>query len=446
MNTTRERERLLESWSRYLVDAARQGAITGKPITTITQAGGIAGPRAGALEIYCGLDAGRLMAALIANDAAMLRPTIPWSFPGAPQVYMSGPYLRVEAGWPPELSETMIRLSELNPHPYDDGRWIVGKNEMGRTVVASLNDRTPHWLISGGTGSGKSVALRGAVKQLSHDPRTRLVLLDGKMGEGLGPASHLPGIVGPVATDGAAIRAALTWAAVEMVHRYEVGGHDGRVVVVFDEFQEFADDGAIVGLMRKLAAQGRAAGVHLLAATQHPTVDAFGDKSTRRNLTGKLALRVEDPDASRVAVGGKTPRADRLLGAGDAYTIAPARVQRVQVAYIGPGELQAGGPARPELDEWPEPDPESAGRDLPADRGPGRPSRPFGGAELAIAIISMTQDEGRPALKARLERAGIRPGGVDRLRELMAIAREATSTLDREHYELLFTGEGDDDD
>lgn len=444
MNLIHQRERLLEAWSRYLVDAARQGALTGKPIT-ITRIEGIAGPRAGALEIYCGLDAGRLMAALAANDAAMLRPLIPWQFPGAPQAYMTGSFLRVEAGWTEELSETKIRLADLNRRPYDNGRWVVGRSELGATVICALNDKTSQFLVSGATGSGKTVLMRSVILQLSRDPKNRLVLLDGKLAEGLGPAGHLPGVVGPVATDGPAIRAALTWAVAEMTRRYRAGEHDGRLVILFDEFQEFTDDPTIVGLMRKIAAQGRGAGVHLVAGTQHPALSAFGDRSTRRNLTGKIALRVEDPDASRVAVGGKTPRADRLYGAGDAYTISPTRVQRVQVAYVSADELLAAGSGRPEFAEWPEPDPESIGHDLPADRGPGRPSRPFSGAELAIAVISFVNDEGRPALKSRLEQAGLRPPGVERLRELMAIAREAASTFDREHYDLLFRGDADEE-
>ena len=196
-------------------------------------------------------------------------------------------------------------------------------------------------LVSGQTGSGKSVALRSAVLQLARDPDNRLVLVDGKMGEGLAGLAHLPGVVGPVAIDAPAARAALGWAAVQMRERYQVGNGGGRVVVVVDEFQEWSGDAVFVDLMRKLAAQGRAAHVHLIAATQHPAVDAFGDSTTRRNLTGKLALRVGDPDASRVAVGGNLPRADYLLGAGDAYAVGPGACHRVQMAYVGQPDIDA---------------------------------------------------------------------------------------------------------
>ena len=241
------------------------------------------------------MESWRLLQALRQHDAATLRQFVPWAFTGEPVAFMAGRFVRVEAGWPEWLAEGMIRLSDLSERPKDASRWVVGKNENGRTVSVGLNDRTPHYLVSGATGSGKSVALRNALLQLSRHHENRLVLLDGKYGESLRLVEHLPGVVGPVAVEGPEVRAALGWACQEMRLRYE-NGHAGRVVVAFDEFQEFVGDPVIVALMKRIAAQGRGAGVHLLAATQHPTVDAFGDPAVRRNLTGKLALMVADAD------------------------------------------------------------------------------------------------------------------------------------------------------
>ena len=180
------RDNLLTSWARHLAKAARQGALTGRPcpvsrIETI----------AGALEIFAGLGSGHLLRALSKNDAAVLRQFIPWHFPGQPQVYMAGRYVRCEAGWPAHLASTTIRLDELCEKPERGGRWVAGMSESGAVVILSLSDRTLHLLISGATGSGKSVKLRSAVLQLSRDPDNSILLIDGKMGEST--AGRAPG-------------------------------------------------------------------------------------------------------------------------------------------------------------------------------------------------------------------------------------------------------------
>jgi len=91
------RDSLLATWARYIADAAHSGALTGKPCP-ISRVETIAGPRAGAIEMYCGLEAGRLLRALSRNDCAALRQFIPWQFTGEPQVFMSrrapGVYVR----------------------------------------------------------------------------------------------------------------------------------------------------------------------------------------------------------------------------------------------------------------------------------------------------------------------------------------------------------------
>jgi len=420
------KQKYLAEWARFLLNAAHQAAFTPRPITLDIR--GIAGPRAGALEIAAGIYAPNLLAALQKQDTARLRQFIPWDFDGAPAAFMRGRYVRVEAGWPSELAETMVRLSDLCQKPRLDGRWVVGKNEMGATVVAGLNDQTPHWLLGGATGSGKTICLRNAVIQLSRDQDNQILLLDGKYGEGLGSLAHLPGVVGPVATDGPSARSALTWAAGQMQARYasktEGGNGHGRLVVAIDEFQEWAGDPQFVALLSKLAAQGRGAGVHLLAATQHPTVDAFGSPATRRNLNGKLALRVGDPDASRVAVGGNLPRADYLLGAGDTYAIGAGSCHRVQGAFVDEADLNDRGEWQ--IDEWEYPDAEAIGQDIPTNG-----IRPFNGPELGAALLAASQEppEGRVVFQRRLEEAGLPRRGNDQTVELLGLARQMREWL-----------------
>jgi hypothetical protein len=426
-----DRKNLLTSWAHYLANAARDGALTGRacPISRVET---ISGPRAGVLEIFAGLESGRLLRALSKVDCATLRQFIPWRFTGEPQAYMSGRYVRCEAGWPDGLAEQMIRLGDLCEKPEGGGRWVAGKSETGATVVPGLNDRTPHFLFSGATGSGKSVALKSAILQLSADPTNVIVLVDGKMGESLKAVERLPNIVGPCAVDGPQIRNTLAWVAGQMRQRYEAGYHDGRIIVVFDEFQEMAGDVVISDLLRKLAAQGRAAAVHLLAATQHPTVDAFGDASTRRNLTGKVALRVGDADASRVAVGGATPRADHLLGAGDSYTVAPGNCHRVQLAYVDEREITAGENGGPSwrFSRWPEYEPDNIGQELP------EVGWSYTGDELGVSLVSAARGEGRPSLVGRLQEAELGRPGSERAARLLQLGRDTHDWLQRNGYVL----------
>ncbi|MBN1661046.1 MAG: hypothetical protein JXA93_21810 [Anaerolineae bacterium] len=428
MHIEHARARLLEEWARYLSGAATQSAFTRRPLTLRIQ--GVIGPRAGALELYAGVEAPKLLTALARNNAALLRQFVPWSFTGEPAAYMSGRFVRVEAGWPPELAETMIRLADLSNKPEKGGRWVAGKTENGATVVMGLTDATSNYLVSGQTGSGKTVALRSVVLQLSRDQENRIVLVDGKMGEGLGSLAHLPGVVGPVATDGPTARAALGWVTTEMKRRYQTGDRTGRVIAVVDEFQEWADDAVFVDLLNKLAAQGRAARVHLIAATQHPTVSAFGHEATRRNLTGKLALRVGDPDASRVAVGGNLPRADYLLGQGDAYAVGPGACHRVQMAYVSEAEIETSGAGEWEMEDWGDLDGEAVGLDVPAQQAGWQ----YNGAELAQAIIAAVEEEGRPKLIKRLQSAGLGKPGSERAARLLTLGRETKEALFAARY------------
>jgi len=235
--------------------------------------------------------------------------------------------------------------------------------------------------------------------------------------------------VGPCAVDGAPVRGALGWAAAEMRRRYQAGNREGRVIVVVDEFQELVADEVVVGLLRKLVTQGRAAHVYNLMSTQHPTVSAFGDSSIRRNLVGKVALHVLDADASRVAVGGATPRADRLLGAGDSYTVGPGACHRVQLAYVDEREIGAAGYGSWRFPRWPEYEAEGVGQDLPVGWS-------YGGDELAISLVSAAEEEGRPALVERLQAHGLGRPGSGRAARGLALGREAYGWLVGNGYNL----------
>lgn len=425
---------LLTRWTQNLLGALQAGAL-GK--VTVRAVETVCGPRAGALEIDAGLSTGDLLRTLTANDAALHRQFVPWPFAGEPAVYLTGRWLRLEAGWPDTLAEKDIPLSALGRFPVGGGRWVAGKNEAGATVTLGLDDTKPHYLIGGWTGSGKTWALRAALAQLARDGHNRLILVDAKYGASLGCLGGLPGLVGPVATDLPTAKQALSWAVVTMRRRYETGDRRGRLIVAVDEVQELQADAGAVELLRRLVVQGRGAGVHVILGTQHPTKDAFGDPAIKRNLPGRLALRVEDAVASNVVIGGPAPRADHLLGAGDAYAVIPGAVQRLQLAYIPERELPTDG--RPELTDWPAYDAEAAGT-LPENRG-GFAVSP---TEAAVSILAACLGKGQPTLKAMVEKAtGQRPGG-SRADRLLVYGREAYAWLQSEGWDLCDGGDAED--
>lgn len=409
-----QRKTLLREWASYLISAAETGGLSGRPVA-ISRVQTIAGPRAGALELTAGIDAGRIKRALQADDCALARQFVPWRFTGDPSVFMSSRYVRVEAGWPPELAETSIRLPDLGQRPNNGGRWLAGKNELGQVVTLGLSDQTPHWLLAGATGSGKSIGLQAAGLQLGQDPHNRLILLDGKYGDGLGPLAHLPTRVGPLVTDPDVALGALAWATRDMQRRYTHRNDPSRLIILWDEPQEWlADSPPLVALTRRILAQGRAARVHVILATHHPTVSQLRDPTIGRNLVGRFALRVADYDASRAIVGRSDPRADRLMGAGDAYWIAPHATHRGQGVLIDDRDLRALPTGDPLLDDWPEYTAEDLGQE---------PSH-FSGNEIGCAIVAAHLGKGRPTLRKMVhDQTNQLPGG-SRSQRLQHIGRE----------------------
>ena len=174
-----DRLEYLTRWAGSLAQAAAAGALGGKPIT-VRSIETVRGPRAGAVEVDAGIDAGKLLKVMSRDDSALHRQFVPWQFTGDPQCYMVGRYVRLEAGWPTSLAEADITLDSLGQHPHDGGRWIAGKNELGATITLGVSDAVPHWLFGGFTGSGKTYAMRSAVAQLGNDALNRFVLIDAK--------------------------------------------------------------------------------------------------------------------------------------------------------------------------------------------------------------------------------------------------------------------------
>jgi len=432
------RQGLLQGWAGRIDEAAVRGVLTSQPLT-IRKISYVTGPRAGALEIDAGLDAGRLYRALSADDMALTRQFVTWNFVGTPACYLQGRYIRIEAGWEDGMAQKNISVRDLNARPTASGHWLAGMNENGRSVVLHFSDSAPHFLVCGATGSGKSVCVRSQVAQLSLRG-DQLVLIDGKFSDGLRDLDHLAGIAGPLATTIESARAALAWVIAVMTRRYETNERNPqRLCVVIDEVQELITDQAIAEMIRRIAAQGRAAKVSLILTTQHPTAKALGDDPTiKRNITGRIALMVSDSVASQVAIGQSTPRADWLLGSGDAYIVVPGQVQRLQIAYYERRELSKLLIEQPQLPSWPD----YVAEDLPVNPNVAR----YSGKELALSLIGAYHGVGLPSLLRELEAAGLgRPGNV-RGDRLLKLGRVELEELRASGWDLCLTDETEDDD
>jgi len=436
-----ERAQLIANWARLINVNAASGALLKEPVGLKIRA--VLGPRAAALEILAGVHAGPLLDLMNRSDKALLRQLIPWEFVGVPAAFMQNRYVRLEAGWPFSLAEAEIRLSRAGldfQKLADEGAWVVGRDEHGRKIGTSFKDRTTHFLLGGATGSGKTTAIQEALTILSHSPSNRFVLIDGKLGDSLGPFRDLTGRVGPLALDLESAKAALAWVHGEMLDRYRRKGEgetlEDRIIVVFDEFQQWAEDEVVAAYMAKIAAQGRAAKVHLMMATQHPTVGVFGDPATPREIAGRLALYVTDSDASRVVVGSSDPRADRLLGAGDAYYLAPGICHRVQVYWVDKNDFEHLPLGEPELEAWP-------AYSL-ADNGPdvGR-LKPVTAHEAALAVRTAIapsyrgRPRGRGYLADLMSGADLDAAGTGRLDRILQFGRSLAQHLQESEDVML---------
>ncbi|MDQ5847763.1 MAG: DNA translocase FtsK 4TM domain-containing protein, partial [Pseudomonadota bacterium] len=253
----------------------------------------------------------------------------------------------------------------------------LGKDIAGNPVVVDLA-RMPHLLVAGTTGSGKSVALNAMILSLLYKSelrQVRLILIDPKMLE-LSVYQDIPHLLAPVVTDMKHAVNALTWCVAEMDRRYKLmnwiavrnlSGFNHKVadrkiedpftvdsgtpqplqpmphiVVVIDEL---ADLMMVVGkkveeLITRLAQKARAAGIHLVLATQRPSVDVITGL-IKANIPARIAFQVSSKVDSRTILDQSG--AEALLGAGDMLYLPPGTglPQRVHGAFVADHEVHS---------------------------------------------------------------------------------------------------------
>lgn len=287
----------------------------------------------------------------------------------------------------PNVEREMVRLKEVLDDPsYQQSKSPLtvglGKDISGRSVVADLC-KMPHLLVAGTTGSGKSVGLNAMLLSIlykSSPKEVRMILIDPKMLE-LAVYDNIPHLLTPVVTDVKESANALRWCVAEMEHRYQlmaalgvrnISGYNERVnraitqkkplldplwhpsqsekpeplaplpyiVVLIDEF---ADMMMVVGkkveeYIARLAQKARAAGVHLILATQRPSVDVITGL-IKANIPTRIAFQVSSRIDSRTILD--QPGADQLLGHGDMLFLPPGVgiCQRIHGAFVGDDEV-----------------------------------------------------------------------------------------------------------
>ncbi|KGR77668.1 DNA translocase FtsK [Ureibacillus sinduriensis] len=230
----------------------------------------------------------------------------------------------------------------------------LGLDLTGKPVTIDLR-KMPHGLIAGATGSGKSVCINSILVSLLYkaDPNElKLMLIDPKMVE-LAPFNHIPHLVSPVITDVKAATAALKWAVEEMERRYQLFAHVGvrdlprynkladskgehghklpYILIVIDELADLMmmSPADVEEAICRIAQKARACGIHLIVATQRPSVDVITGL-IKSNIPTRIAFAVSSQVDSRTILDSQG--AERLLGRGDMLYLgngmsAPIRLQ-----------------------------------------------------------------------------------------------------------------------
>lgn len=233
----------------------------------------------------------------------------------------------------------------------------LGKDIAGNIVVADLG-KMPHLLVAGSTGSGKSVCINTIIASIlfrASPDEVRLILVDPKVVE-LTNYNGIPHLLTPVVTNAKQAASALHWAVVEMEKRYvlfaeaqvrEINRYNEEadvklpfIVIIIDELADLMMVAAVdvEDAILRLAQKARAAGIHLILATQRPSVDVITG-IIKANIPSRIAFAVSSQTDSRTILdmGG----AEKLLGKGDMlfYPIGANRPQRVQGAFVSDEEL-----------------------------------------------------------------------------------------------------------
>lgn len=293
---------------------------------------------------------------------------------------MAAPDVRIEAPIPgkaavgievPNKEISMVHLRDLlEAQEFAQSgsklTMALGKDIAGNPIVADLA-KMPHLLIAGATGSGKSVCLNTLIASIlfkATPDEIKLLMIDPKMVE-LATYNGIPHLVSPVVTDPKKAATSLRWAVKEMEHRYELFAAAGvrditrynkifktrdsgcsglplpLIVVIIDELADLmmVAPADVEDAVCRLAQMARAAGIHLVVATQRPSVDVITGL-IKANIPSRVSFAVSSQIDSRTILD--MAGAEKLLGKGDMlfFPVGASKPVRVQGAYLSDREVE----------------------------------------------------------------------------------------------------------
>ena len=381
----------------------------------------------------------------------------------------------------PNDQQVMVRLRELiETSPVDADKMRIpmylGKDVSGRPLVVDLT-KMPHLLIAGRTGTGKSVCLNTLIMSMlmTRSPEdVRMLMVDPKMVE-LSPYKRIPHLMHPVITDMKKAEAVLGWAVDKMEERYDLLARCGvrhldsynklsraerlermgvseldeeadaipdrmpYIIIIADEMADMMMTSGkdVEGHIIRLAQKSRAVGIHLVLATQKPTVDVITGL-IKSNLPARISFQVSSRTDSRVVLDENG--AERLLGNGDMLYLAPgtSHLIRAQGTYVSAEEVDRAidffSDCEPQYSD------ELARLNSSAARG-GGPGASRDRDDLYDQAVDVIVREGRGSTSLLQRALGIGYGRAARLIDYMAedgIVGEFNGSQARE---VLFTAE-----
>ena len=262
----------------------------------------------------------------------------------------------------PNSSRENVYLSEILSNVDFNKRDIklpiaLGKNISGIPIVGDLTSM-PHLLIAGTTGSGKSVCINTIILSLlyRHAPdKCKFILIDPKMLE-LSAYEGIPHLLCPVITEAKKAASVLGWVVKEMENRYKLMTKEGvrnidsynnkhtlampYIVVVVDEMSDLmlVAGKEIENYIQKLSQMARAAGIHIIMATQRPSVDVITG-TIKANFPTRISFQVTSKIDSRTILGEQG--AEQLLGKGDMLYMSSAnRIVRIHAPFVSDNEIE----------------------------------------------------------------------------------------------------------
>ncbi len=240
--------------------------------------------------------------------------------------------------------------------------FALGKNVSGSNIIADIS-KMPHLLIAGSTGSGKSVCINTLISSIlfkANPDEVKMLLIDPKVVE-LSVYNGIPHLLVPVVTDPKKASGALNWAVQEMTDRYkkfaaknvrDIRGYNGsnvseeeklsQIIIIIDELSDLMmiAPSEVEDSICRLAQMARAAGIHLVVATQRPSVDVITGL-IKANIPSRISFAVSSQTDSRTILdmGG----AEKLLGKGDMlfYPVGESKPLRVQGTFISQKEIES---------------------------------------------------------------------------------------------------------